>query len=202
MSHLILSKKTFLSCRWSLIAGRLPGRTDNEVKNYWNTHLNKSCLGAKRKPIDSNQHPQNNTITTEDQEDTSTIKRKKNKIRRLFNPPPSINRGTQEDPSKRKEEEEVDGGTRKDEESCSAVTNNPWMQGDTEISFNYDIESPIIMPANDTTFVLDDEPFVAYMDSFLLFEAFGWSGRGSGSASGSGEDCYAESMLGMQSIIP
>lgn len=36
---LILRLHKLLGNRWSLIAGRIPGRTANDVKNYWNTHL-------------------------------------------------------------------------------------------------------------------------------------------------------------------
>lgn len=32
--------------RWSVIASQLPGRTDNDVKNYWNTKLKKKLLAA------------------------------------------------------------------------------------------------------------------------------------------------------------
>lgn len=39
--------------RWSLIAGRLPGRTDNEVKNFWNSHLRKKLM---KMGIDPNNH--------------------------------------------------------------------------------------------------------------------------------------------------
>ncbi|KAH1067503.1 hypothetical protein J1N35_032490 [Gossypium stocksii] len=38
---LILRLHKLLGNRWSLIAGRLPGRTENEIKNYWNSHLSK-----------------------------------------------------------------------------------------------------------------------------------------------------------------
>jgi len=41
---LIVRLHRLLGNRWSLIAGRLPGRTDNEIKNYWNTRLSKKLL--------------------------------------------------------------------------------------------------------------------------------------------------------------
>ncbi|KAF5449873.1 hypothetical protein F2P56_030275 [Juglans regia] len=43
---LIIRLHNLLGNRWSLIAGRVPGRTDNQVKNHWNTHLCKK-LGIK-----------------------------------------------------------------------------------------------------------------------------------------------------------
>lgn len=33
--------------RWSVIASQLPGRTDNDVKNYWNTKLRKKMIAGK-----------------------------------------------------------------------------------------------------------------------------------------------------------
>ncbi|XP_059276402.1 MYB-like transcription factor 4 [Lycium ferocissimum] len=47
---LIVRLHSLLGNRWSLIAGRLPGRTDNEIKNYWNTHLIKKLKSAGIEP--------------------------------------------------------------------------------------------------------------------------------------------------------
>ncbi|CAH8305485.1 unnamed protein product [Eruca vesicaria subsp. sativa] len=52
--------------KWSVIARHLPRRTDNEIKNYWNTHLKKKLIDQgidplTHKPLAPNTNP---TVTT------------------------------------------------------------------------------------------------------------------------------------------
>ncbi|KAG8376605.1 hypothetical protein BUALT_Bualt09G0080900 [Buddleja alternifolia] len=53
-----------IGSRWSVIAAQLPGRTDNDIKNYWNTKLKKklqvhvaSTQYPKTRPHQSAMHP-------------------------------------------------------------------------------------------------------------------------------------------------
>ncbi|CAK7345418.1 unnamed protein product [Dovyalis caffra] len=142
---MIIRMHKLLGNRWSLIAGRLPGRTDNEVKNYWNTHLNKRCPSRKRTTMDSD--PDGN------QNNSKKASRSK-RIRALNNSQPT---------------EELEGKSQEKEE-ISAVS-DAWIQHDAQ-SMNYYIESPMV-PDISAAFVFDDEPFLAYWDSFVSFESLG-----------------------------
>ncbi|XP_048565303.1 myb-related protein 308-like [Triticum urartu] len=48
--ELIIKLHALLGNKWSLIAGQLPGRTDNEIKNYWNTHIKRKLLNRGMDP--------------------------------------------------------------------------------------------------------------------------------------------------------
>ncbi|KAM0914858.1 hypothetical protein ACQ4PT_011236 [Festuca glaucescens] len=60
--RLVIDMHTQLGNRWSKIAAMLPGRTDNEIKNHWNTHIKKKLrrMGidpATHLPLDQGQAP-------------------------------------------------------------------------------------------------------------------------------------------------
>ncbi|KAK4285996.1 hypothetical protein QN277_002616 [Acacia crassicarpa] len=47
----IIQLHSVLGNKWSTIAASLPGRTDNEIKNYWNTHIKKRLLKMGIDPV-------------------------------------------------------------------------------------------------------------------------------------------------------
>ncbi|CAH9095816.1 unnamed protein product [Cuscuta epithymum] len=53
---MIIHLQALLGNRWAAIASYLPQRTDNDIKNYWNTHLKKKL--KKNQGVDENENTQ------------------------------------------------------------------------------------------------------------------------------------------------
>ncbi|KAM0071143.1 putative transcription factor MYB-HB-like family [Helianthus debilis subsp. tardiflorus] len=76
--ELIIKLHSLLGNKWSLIAGRLPGRTDNEIKNYWNTHIRRKLLNrgidpATHRPMNENPSATDNNIDNNNNNDNSAL---------------------------------------------------------------------------------------------------------------------------------
>ncbi|KAL3530512.1 hypothetical protein ACH5RR_009834 [Cinchona calisaya] len=63
--RIICSLYASIGSRWSIIAAQLPGRTDNDIKNYWNTKLKKKLMGLMI-PLDQRKliQPFSNSLQT------------------------------------------------------------------------------------------------------------------------------------------
>ncbi|XP_013627211.1 PREDICTED: protein ODORANT1-like isoform X2 [Brassica oleracea var. oleracea] len=49
--QLVIDLHAHIGNKWSKIASRLPGRTDNEIKNHWNTHIKKKLVKMGIDPV-------------------------------------------------------------------------------------------------------------------------------------------------------
>ncbi|KAL1196134.1 Transcription factor MYB48 [Cardamine amara subsp. amara] len=68
--------------RWSKIARKLPGRTDNEIKNYWRTHMRKKAQEKKRpvSPTSSFSNYSSSSMTTTTQETSCHSRKSSGKV--------------------------------------------------------------------------------------------------------------------------
>ncbi|KAF7066856.1 hypothetical protein CFC21_072783 [Triticum aestivum] len=82
--RLVVDLHAKLGNRWSKIAAKLPGRTDNEIKNHWNTHIKKKLIKMgidpiTHEPLEVRKQPQQASLsTTSAQSSTITIECKSN----------------------------------------------------------------------------------------------------------------------------
>ncbi|KAI6670329.1 hypothetical protein NL676_005214 [Syzygium grande] len=68
----IIQLHALLGNRWSAIATHLPKRTDNEIKNYWNTHLKKRLAKMGIDPV--THKPKNDALVSSDGQSKSAAK--------------------------------------------------------------------------------------------------------------------------------
>ncbi|KAH7537889.1 MYB-like transcription factor ODO1 [Ziziphus jujuba] len=69
--QLVIDLHARLGNRWSKIAARLPGRTDNEIKNHWNTHVKKKLIKMGIDPITHEPLPKQ--VGTSSQQDNHVL---------------------------------------------------------------------------------------------------------------------------------
>ncbi|CAN6269107.1 unnamed protein product [Urochloa humidicola] len=61
--RLIIALHAELGNKWSTIATHLDGRTDNEIKNYWNTHIRKKLLRMGVDPVTHQRLPPDDILS-------------------------------------------------------------------------------------------------------------------------------------------
>jgi transcription factor MYB, plant len=69
--RIICSLYNCIGSRWSIIASKLPGRTDNDVKNYWNTKLKKKAVAMQEQQKEEEEEEEEYYYQQQQQQHTS-----------------------------------------------------------------------------------------------------------------------------------
>ncbi|KAF4362990.1 hypothetical protein F8388_020506 [Cannabis sativa] len=152
--QLVIDLHARLGNRWSKIAAKLPGRTDNEIKNHWNTHIKKKLVKMGIDPVTheplNNNNSNNSIIPNEEIIKPCTATTTNN----------SIDQKTEEE-----EEEEQEKGIIDQPKSNISIK--------TENSSSTDNESS---QPSDLINMYDHDPLMSYLlsENFLIEDSSSW----------------------------
>lgn len=146
---MVIDLHSQLGNRWSKIASHLPGRTDNEIKNHWNTHIKKKL---KKMGIDPVTHRPISPVPPEfSPAPPSTEEKEQVEVGEVFEPVEMDDNGFCIDEVPMIEPHEIGMAAAPTCSSSSSVSDSflfeslelpsfEWFQGDDDFLSNYDME--------------------------------------------------------------
>ncbi|CAK9224223.1 unnamed protein product [Sphagnum troendelagicum] len=115
--RLITQLHAALGNRWSIIAARMPGRTDNEIKNYWNTHLKKKI---------SNNNNNSSSSSSSSNNKISSIRRSSRSTTTALHPSSASSSSTHQELTKLQQREEESVAANSQAATTTTTTTRSW----------------------------------------------------------------------------
>ncbi|KAF8775910.1 hypothetical protein HU200_004044 [Digitaria exilis] len=167
---LVIDLHAQLGNRWSKIAARLPGRTDNEIKNHWNTHIKKKLKKMGIDPVTHRPLSPSQPLLTQQQHD-----------------PPRVREGLDETKQTLSPEQGLAGAEEDDEDEAAPASAQP--EGETSSPATSTVSPSCSSSSASASVATPGADVAAWPDAIDLFQVdsimdMDWAGI----LSGCGED--------------
>nr|AEC11889.1 MYB transcription factor ODO1 [Petunia axillaris] len=181
---LVIDLHSRLGNRWSKIAARLPGRTDNEIKNHWNTHIKKKLLKMGIDPV--THEPLKKEANLSDQPNTESDQNKENGHQQVQVVPQSTNVTAAAATSTEFDNNSSFSSSASSSENSSCTTNESKLifdnlsENDPLLSCLLEADTPLIdspweFPMSSTTTAEEPKSFDSIISNMTSWEdTFNW----------------------------